>query len=121
MKTAVDVLAVVAGATENVPYLGAISKALTVFKDVLDVSCLRVLRIPQLTAWLHWQEVSVCKEDCEATVDDAKSLRDFIQKYEAKWDQLESDGDEGLRDAFDDLGRYVCLHSYIFSRLDPIR
>ena len=38
VKTAVDVLGVVAEVTENIPYLGAISKALTAFKDVLDVS-----------------------------------------------------------------------------------
>ena len=35
---AVDALGLVAEVTENVPYLGAISKALTAFKDVLDVS-----------------------------------------------------------------------------------
>ena len=52
----------------------------------------------------------MCKEDCKATKEEAKQLRDFIQKYRAKWDQLEIDGDEGLREAFAELGRCTCVH-----------
>ena len=49
----------------------------------------------------------MCKEDCQATKEEAKELGNFVQKYRAKWDQLEIDGDEGLVEAFGDLGRYT--------------
>lgn len=106
-KTAVDVMAVVAEVTENVPYLGAISAALTAFKDVLDVRLHHIVPALVLTMNRDQQEVDVCKEDCRAATDDAKEFRDSIQKFEAKWGRLESDGDDGLREAFDDLSRCV--------------
>ena len=62
----------------------------------------------------------MCKEDCQATKEEAKQLRDFIQKYRAKWDQLEIDGDEGLREAFADLGRCVRVH-YVWPHTDLTR
>ena len=37
VKVAILALGMAAQATQNVPYLGAISKALTAFKDALDV------------------------------------------------------------------------------------
>ena len=61
----------------------------------------------KLMAELNMQEVSTCKEECDAAILDAKEFCDLIQKYETKWSQLESDGDEGLREAFEDLGKCV--------------
>ena len=52
----------------------------------------------------------MCKEDCQAAKEQAKELRDFTQKYKAKWDQLQINGDEGMSEAFADLGRCVCSH-----------
>ena len=49
----------------------------------------------------------MCKEDCQATKEEAKELGNFVQKYRAKWDQLEIDGDEGLVEAAGDLARYA--------------
>ncbi|VDB86997.1 unnamed protein product [Peniophora sp. CBMAI 1063] len=87
-KMAVDVLSVIAEMTESVPYLGAISTALTAFKEVLD-------------------EVSVCKEDCQATMDEANQFKELIQKHQADWVELEADGDDGLREAFEELGKVM--------------
>jgi hypothetical protein len=40
-KTAVDALGIVASTTQNVPYLGAISGALTAFIKIKDVYCVK--------------------------------------------------------------------------------
>ncbi|KZV65974.1 hypothetical protein PENSPDRAFT_756061 [Peniophora sp. CONT] len=103
-KTAVGVLSMVAEATENVPYLGAVSKALTAFKGVLD-------------------EIIICKEDCKATINDAHEFKELLQKSEARWDLLESSGDGELRKEFDDLGRSIleCLETLQALKVDSKR
>ncbi|VDB88237.1 unnamed protein product [Peniophora sp. CBMAI 1063] len=97
-SSALEVLGMVAEVTENVPYLGAISKALTAFNDILG-------------------DVSVCKEDCTATIDEAEQLRLLLQRHEGKRVQF-SDGDDGpLREEFKDLNSTLLdclqtLHGY---------
>ena len=49
----------------------------------------------------------MCKEDCQATKDEAGELLEFIREYQAKWDKLESDGGKGLRKDFAALGGCV--------------
>ncbi|KZV66649.1 hypothetical protein PENSPDRAFT_755582 [Peniophora sp. CONT] len=91
-QVAVAILDIAAQATQNVPYLGAISTALATFMEVLD-------------------EIAVCKAECRSTTEEAKALRDLIQKSETKWVHLESGEEDDLRTVFDELGRVVlqCL------------
>ncbi|KZV59318.1 hypothetical protein PENSPDRAFT_760458 [Peniophora sp. CONT] len=93
-STAVDVLGVVAEMAENVPYLGAVSKALTTFKEVLE-------------------EVDVCKKDCRAAASEAAEFVDLMNDFEAEA-VPSAGGKEGeLRKACQELGSALlkCLET----------
>ena len=49
----------------------------------------------------------MCKEDCQATKEEAQELMGFIQQYEVNGHMLKSDDDEELRKAFAELGGFV--------------
>ncbi|KZV63934.1 hypothetical protein PENSPDRAFT_656921 [Peniophora sp. CONT] len=70
---------------ENVPYLGAISKALTTFKEVLE-------------------EVDVCKKDCRAAATEAIEFVGLMLGFEANIVPPASGKESELRKACRDLG-----------------
>ncbi|KZV74287.1 hypothetical protein PENSPDRAFT_732378, partial [Peniophora sp. CONT] len=90
-KVAIVALGIAAQTTQNVPYLGAISTALTEFMKIQD-------------------EVAECKDECRATMADAQNMKSLIEKFRDKC--VESGKGEGmldgsLREAFAELESIV--------------
>ncbi|VDB87000.1 unnamed protein product [Peniophora sp. CBMAI 1063] len=91
VKVAILALGMAAQATQNVPYLGVISTALTEFMKIQD-------------------EVDQCKSECKATMADAKEMKEMIEQFRDEC--VESGKGEGamsrsLRKAFSDLEKIV--------------
>ncbi|KZV71423.1 hypothetical protein PENSPDRAFT_751811 [Peniophora sp. CONT] len=91
VKLAIVALGIAAQATQSVPYLGAVSTALTELMKIQD-------------------EVDVCKDECRAVMDDARQIRSLIKTFRDKC--VESGRGESvlsitLREAFTELERIV--------------
>ncbi|KZV63931.1 hypothetical protein PENSPDRAFT_738524 [Peniophora sp. CONT] len=82
--TAAEVAGTVAEFTEAVPYLGAVSTALTALMTALE-------------------EVEQCKEDCRATIKDAEATEQLLQKFQTRFNELDNDKREELRRPLLDL------------------
>ncbi|KZV65978.1 hypothetical protein PENSPDRAFT_756065 [Peniophora sp. CONT] len=93
-STAVGVLGVVAEMAENVPYLGAVSKALTTFKEVME-------------------EVDVCKKDCRAATSEATEFIDLMGDFEKKAGSSAGGKEGELRKACKELSDAIlkCLNT----------
>ncbi|KZV63938.1 hypothetical protein PENSPDRAFT_691216 [Peniophora sp. CONT] len=104
VSDALEVLNVVAEMAENVPYLGAVSKALTAFNEVLE-------------------EVDVCKRDCRAATSEAAEFMGLMQEFEAKVIRSNVGREIELRNAFIELGSALlkCLDTLQTIRVDSKR
>ncbi|KZV66115.1 hypothetical protein PENSPDRAFT_101382 [Peniophora sp. CONT] len=90
-KVAIVALGVAAQTTQNVPYLGAISTALTEFIKIHD-------------------EVDECKDECRTAIVDAQTLKTLIEKFRDKCIKSgKGEGvlDESLQEAFTELESVV--------------
>ncbi|VDB87004.1 unnamed protein product [Peniophora sp. CBMAI 1063] len=107
VKVATLALGMTAQATQNIPYLGAISTALTEFMKIQD-------------------EVDQCKDECKATMAHAKEMKRMVERFRDKC--IESGRGEGalntsLRDAFSELEEIVleCILTLQKCKVDPKR
>ncbi|KZV59696.1 hypothetical protein PENSPDRAFT_760351 [Peniophora sp. CONT] len=90
-KLAIVALSIAAQATQNVPYLGAISTALTEFMKIQD-------------------EVDQCEDECKAAMGDAEGMNKLIKKFRRKCNESgKGEGllNESLREAFAELEEIV--------------
>ncbi|KZV72146.1 hypothetical protein PENSPDRAFT_371852 [Peniophora sp. CONT] len=91
IRTTIELLSIAAQMTQSVPYLGAISTALTEFMKIQD-------------------EVDQCKDECKEAMDDAEQINALIKKFRNKCMESgreESALNETLREAFTELERIV--------------
>ncbi|KZV75799.1 hypothetical protein PENSPDRAFT_680781 [Peniophora sp. CONT] len=105
-RTTVQLLGVATQMTQGVPYLGAVSAALTEFIKIQDVSSINhAVSLDRVNC--REKEVDVCKEECKESMYNARQINDMIKRV-----RDESTGREGalnprLQLAFADLERVV--------------
>ncbi|KZV63936.1 hypothetical protein PENSPDRAFT_757594 [Peniophora sp. CONT] len=91
VKTTIELLGIAARMTQSVPYLGAISTALTEFMKIQN-------------------EVDQCKEECKEAVDDAEQINALIKRFKDECiasGRGESALNETLCEAFAELEKIV--------------
>jgi hypothetical protein len=106
VKTAVELLAVAASVTQNVPYLGAISGMLTEVIKIEDVCFFGFIFTEHRRP--AQQEVKRCKEKWKVIIHNVESIKKIIDTYRNKFgSDDESNLNEAARAAFTTFERSV--------------
>jgi hypothetical protein len=105
LKNAVELLAVVASVTQNVPYLGIISGVLT---EVIKAKGVRYHEPDQYDVLRIEQEAETCKDQWEIIILDVTEIKEVIEGYRKRLENKpESELPELARSAFTKLEEYV--------------
>ncbi|VDB87003.1 unnamed protein product [Peniophora sp. CBMAI 1063] len=91
VRNTIELLSIAAQMTQSVPYLGAITTALTEFMKIQD-------------------EVDQCKDECTEAMDDAEQINALIEKFHERCDASGRGGgllNQTLREAFTELESVV--------------